>query len=274
MVRKPIVALGTLALALALALPAAATPPEGRGNGNRGGGNDPTGPGNRPPATTPGRPPDFTPPGLGGNPPPGHGGPNPATPAGHGNPNPGNPGGNGNGNGNGGRHVPRGAARICGTEGEIAVGPLGQAGASHVAHVNFEAGEDSQSDAWARMMYFWIGSSLDFVFNAHGLEPGSEWTLVARASDESGICLADGTVNPGGQLHIADSLELESHLPEDLDPFEPTAEGEDPAGTTLQLVPTADIDCDAGTGETEDEDALSSEHDIRFVDVDEVTCPE
>jgi hypothetical protein len=258
MVRKPLVALGTLALALALALPAAATPPEGRG-GNRGGGNDPDDPGNGPPVTAPGRSPDFTPPGLGGNPPPGHGGPNP-----------GNPGGNGNG----GRDVPRGAARICGAEGETAVGPLGQAGASHVAHVNFEVGEDSESDAWARMMYFWIGSSFDFVFNAHGLEPGSEWTLVARASDESGICLAHGTVNPGGQLHIADSLELESHLPEDLDPFEPTAEGEDPVGTALQLVPTADIDCDAGTGETEDEDALSSEHDIRFVDVDEVTCPE
>jgi hypothetical protein len=259
MVRKPLAALGALALGLALALPALATPPEGRGGGgNRGGGNDPEDPGNGPPVTAPGRSPDFTPPGLGGNPPPGHGGPNP-----------GNAGGNG-----GGRDVPRGAARICGADGEEAVGPLGQAGASHVAHASFEVGEDSESDAWARMMYFWIGSSFDFVLNAHGLEPGTEWTLVARAADESGICLAAGTVNPGGQLHIADSLELESNLPEDLDPFEPTPEGEDPAGTTLQLVPTADIDCDAGTGETEDEDALSSEHDIRFVDVDEVTCPE
>ena len=257
MVRKSMVALGSLALGIALALPAAATPPEGRGN--RGGGNEPTDPGARPPVTAPGRAPDFTPPGLGGNQPPGHGGPNP---------------GNGDSNRGGRNDVPRGAARICGADGETAVGPLGQAGGSHVAHVNFEVGEDSDSEAWARMMYFWIGSSFDFVLNAHGLEPGSEWTLVARAADDSGICLADGTVNPGGQLHIADSLELDSHLPDDLDPFEPTPEGEDPAGTALELVPTDDIDCDAGTGDTEDEDALGSEHDIRFVDVDEVTCPE
>jgi hypothetical protein len=259
MIRKPLVALGTLALGIALALPAAADPPPGRGN--RGGGNEPATPVTQPPHVPPGRAPDFTPPGLGGNQPPGHGGPNPG--------NGGNNGGNGNGN-----EVPRGAARICGQDGETAVGPLGQAGASHVAHVNFEVGEDSDSDAWARMMYFWVGSSFDFVLNAHGLEPGSEWTLVARAADDSGICIADGTVNPGGQLHIADSIELDSHLPDDLDPFEPTPEGEDPAGTGMQLMPTADMDCDAGTGETEDEDALASEHDIRFVDVDEVTCPE
>lgn len=265
MLGKSLAVLGSLALGIALALPAVATPPEGRGNGNgnRGGGNAPADPVNPPPVTAPGRAPDFTPPGLGGNQPPGHGGPNP-----------GNGGGNGRGNGHRRNGVPRGAARICGTEGEVAVGPLGQSGGSHVAHVSFEVGEDSESDAWARMMYFWIGSSFDFVLNAHGLEPGSEWTLVARAADASGICLAEGTVNEGGQLHINDSLELDSHLPEDLDPFEPTAEGADPAGTALQLIPTDDIDCDAGTGDTEDENALSSEHDIRFVDVDEVTCPE
>jgi hypothetical protein len=257
MTRTTLAALGSLALGIALALPAAATP--GRGNGN---GNDPDEPGRRngPPVQTtpPGRAPDFTPPGLGGNPPPGHGGPNP---------------GQGNGNGN---RVPRGQARICGADGAVAVGPLGQAGASHVAHVNFEVAEESDSEAWARMMYFWIGTTFDYVLNAHGLEPGSEWTLVARAADDSAICLGDGTVNPGGQLHLRDSLELESHLPDDLDPFEATPEGEDPAGTALELVPSDGVDCDAGTTTEEepDEDALSSEHDIRFVDVDEVTCPE
>ena len=259
--------LGALALAVLLALPAAANPGRGNGNGNgngpeqnpeRGGGR------NQPVAgsgqTPPGRAPDPTPPGLGGNPPPGHGGPNP---------------GNGNGHGNAnGRGVPRGSSRVCGDDGAQAVGPLGQSGASHVAHVAFEAAEDSDSEAWGRMMYFWIGSSFDYVLNAHRLEPGTEWTLIARAADDSAICLGDGTVNPGGQLHLRDSLELESHLPEDLDPFEPTPEGEDPAGTSLELVPSDDVDCDAGTAATEDEDALASAHDIRFVDVEEVTCPE
>lgn len=247
--------LAALALGVAFSLPVLADPP-GRGGGN--GGPERERPGNNrpnptPPTTAPGRAPDFTPPGLGGNQPPGHGGPNP---------------------GRGQRGVPRGSTRICGADGETAVGPSGQAGASHVAHVAFAPGEESASEAWGRMMYFWIGSSFDFNLNAHGLEPGSEWTLVARAADESAICLADGTVNPGGQLHLRDSLELDSHLPEDLDPFEPTAEGEDPAGTSLELLPSDDVDCDAGTGDTEDEDALASEHDIRFVDVEEVSCPE
>jgi hypothetical protein len=258
--RNIVLTIGSLALGIALALPAAATP--GRGNGN-GGGNgperDPDEPGrNGPPISAPGQAPDFTPPGLGGNPPPGHGGPNP---------------GNGNGGEARGNKVPRGQARIC-EDGAVAVGPLGQSGASHVAHVNFEVAEDSDSTSWARMMYFWIGSTFDFVLNAHDLEAGSEWTLVARAADDSAICLADGTVNPGGQLHLRDSIELDSHLPDDLDPFEATPEGEDPVGAALELVPSDDVDCDTGAAETDDEDALASEHDIRFVDVEEVTCPE
>jgi hypothetical protein len=251
MQRTPLAALGALALGIALALPASATPGRGNGNGNGQGPDRPERPGPPEQVTPPGRAPDFTPPGLGGNPPPGHGGPNPGQ----------------------ANRVPRGQSRICGADGAVAVGPLGQAGASHVAHVGFDVAEGSDSEAWARMMYFWIGTTFDYVLNAHGLEPGSEWTLVARAAD-SAICLGDGTVNPGGQLHLRDSLELESHLPDDLDPFEPTPEGEDPAGTALELVPSDDVDCDAGTAATEDEDALTSAHDIRFVDVDEVTCPE
>jgi hypothetical protein len=219
------------------------------GPGNRGGGNGGPPPGIVPPDR--GGPPP-TPPGLGGNPPPGHGGPIP---------------------GRGAPGVPRGQNRLCGADGPVAIGPLGQAGASHVAHVSFSPPEDSDSESWARMMYFWIGSSFAYVANAHDLEPESEWTLVARAADESAICLGEATANPGGELHLADSIELDSHLPEDLDPFEPTPEGEDPAGTTLELVPTDAVDCEAGTVSGEADGILTSDHDIRFVDVDEVTCP-
>ena len=248
----------TTALALGLglvALPVLADPGRGRGHepdpveqpGPGNGGNNGNGNGNNPGH-------GGTPPGLGGNPPPGHGGPNP---------------------GRGHAGVSRGNTRICGAEGPTAVGPLGQAGASHVGHVNFAAPEDSDSTSWARMMYFWIGDSFDFVLNAHQLEAGSEWTLIARAADDSAICLGDGTANPGGQLHLADSIELESNLPEDLDPFEATPEGEDPEGATLELVPSDAVDCEAGTVTlAEDDEALTSEEDIRFVDVDEVECPE
>jgi hypothetical protein len=124
------------------------------------------------------------------------------------------------------------------------------------------------------MMYFWIGSTFDFVLNAHRLEPGSEWTLTARAGDDSAICLAAGNANPGGELHLAASLEMDSHLPEGLDPFAPTAEGDVPAGTLLELVPSDTADCDSGTVSPEADPILVSEHDIRFVDVNEVVCPD
>ena len=243
-----------LALSLALAVPAFAGPGNGNGNGPPDRGNpDRTRPGNGNGGGDRNGPPD-TPPGLGGNPPPGHGGPNP-------------------GRGGGSGEVSRGNSRVCGDDASV-VGPLGQAGNSHVAHVQFSPGEDSESESWARMMYFWIGTTFDFVLNAHQVEPGSEWTLVARAEDGSAICLADGTANPGGELHLRDSLELDSHLPDGLDPFEPTPEGEDPSGASLELVPSDSADCEAGTVADDAEDVLTSDNDIRFVDVDEVTCPE
>lgn len=260
---KKIQTLLALALGLALSAPVFAGPGNGNGNGppdrgdpdreRPGNGNGNGGDRGGPPATPPGR---------GDDPPPGHGGPNP-----------GNGGGNGGGNGNGHGAVSRGNTRVCGDDAAV-VGPLGQAGNSHVAHVTFSPAEDSESASWARMMYFWIGTSFDFVLNAHQVEPGSEWALVARAEDGSAICLAEGTANPGGELHLRDSLELDSHLPDGLDPFEPTPEGEDPAGAALALVPADSADCEAGTVAEDAADVLFSDNDIRFVDVDEVSCPE
>ena len=259
MKKNPYLLLGLVGLGLATAPLAWADPPgrgrggepdpegSGPGLGNSGGsGVVPPGHGGTPPGQS------VTPPGRGGNPPPGHGGPNP---------------------GQGSAGVSRGQTRVCGADGPTSVGPEGQAGASHVAHVEFSPPEDSDSESWARMTYFWIGSSFDYVLNAHQLEAGSEWTLIARAADDSAICVGDGTVNPGGELHIAETLELDSHLPDDLDPFEPTPEGETPAGTTLELVPSDTVDCEAGSTSTEADSVLTSEHDIRFVDVDEVVCP-
>lgn len=123
------------------------------------------------------------------------------------------------------------------------------------------------------MTYFWIGTSFDYVLNAHQLEANSEWTLLARAADDSAICLGDGSANPGGELHLAASIDLESHLPDGLDPFAPTAVGADPVGATLELVPSDSVDCEAGTTTADADTVLTSETDVRFVDVEEVTCP-
>ena len=244
-----------LALGGALSLPAFAGP----GNGNGNGPPDRSGPDRTHPGNGNGNGgdrggPPATPPGLGGNPPPGHGGPNP-------------------GRGNGHGEVSRGNTHVCGDDAAV-VGPLGQSGASHVAHVTFSLPEDSDGESWARMMYFWIGTTFDFVLNAHQVEAGSEWTLVARADDGSAICLADGTANPGGELHLRDSIELDSHLPDGLDPFAPTPEGEDPEGASLELLPSDAVDCETGTVAADAGDTLSSDTDIRFVDVDQVSCPE
>ena len=155
-------------------------------------------------------------------------------------------------------------------------GPLGQSGRSHVAHVAFhevdvETGDPVDDGAWARMTYFWVGSEFSYVLNAHGVEPGSEHTLILQAEDDTVICLSEGTANPGGQLHLRDSIEPDAHLPPELDPFErPTDED---AGL-LYLVPTDAVDCEAGTVDPALEAALASEHAVRFVDTDELECPE
>ena len=209
--------------------------------------------------------------------------------------------GNGNGNGNGpggnngnrgddddahpgralGRLKPGHASRVCGDD-EIE-GPDGQAGASHVAHVNFAPveGEDgtTDSESWARMMYFWIGSEFSFVLNAHDVEPGSAWTLVAQLEGEDGtteaVCLGDATANAGGQLHILSSFDPESNLPPDFDPFAEDDDETDDAGEmTLSLVPSDAVDCETGAlSDDLGDDILESEEGIRFVDTDELECP-
>lgn len=179
-----------------------------------------------------------------------------------------------------GQLKPGHAARVC--EGEEIEGPDGQAGASHVAHVNFapvEGEEGSESDSWARMMYFWIGSEFSFVLNAHDVEPGSSWTLVAQLEGEDGtteaVCLGDATANPGGQLHINANFDPESNLPPEFDPFaEDDDDTDDADEVTLSLVPSDAVDCETGAlsddlGDT----VLESEEGIRFVDTDELECP-
>ena len=124
-------------------------------------------------------------------------------------------------------NLTRGSTKVCDGE-EPLEGPAGQSGNSHVAHVEFSAIDaetneaSTESDAWARMMYFWIGSEFSFVLNAHDLAPGSQWTLVAALDGDAGtesVCFGEATANNGGQLHINANFDPESNLPGDYDPF-------------------------------------------------------
>lgn len=132
-------------------------------------------------------------------------------------------------------------------------GPDGQSGASQVAHTDFglvdpTTGDPVASSESATMMYFWYGSTFDYVLNAHGLTAASQWTLTYQPEplpSPGVVCLGSATVNGGGQLHLASSIDLGTNLPPALDPTaDPSTQ---PPDALLALVPSADVDCTGGT---------------------------
>jgi hypothetical protein len=172
-------------------------------------------------------------------------------------------------------HGPQGTCSIEDSAGIDLQGPDGQSGASHVAHTDFSlidptTGEPVASGESATMMYFWYGSTFDYVLNAHGLPVGSQWTLTYQPEPlpSAGIvCLGSATVNGGGQLHLASSLELDSNLPPALDPTADPAT--QPPDALLALVPSLDVDCEGGSNTTFEPDlSLWSTPRVRFVDTD------
>jgi len=193
-------------------------------------------------------------------------------PPGHGDGGTTNPGG-----GNSGGTKVKGPAGTCTDEsaGIDLQGPDGQSGSSHVAHTDFgmmdvTTGTGVPSDESARMMYFWYGSTFDYVLNAHQLPAASEWTLTYQPEPlpSSGVmCLGTATVNGGGQLHLANSLELDSNLPTALDPTaDPSTQ---PADALLALVPSADVDCAGGTMTNFEPNVyLWSAPRVRYIDTD------
>jgi hypothetical protein len=202
--------------------------------------------------------------------------------------------GGGNGNpGNGGDHKggppatppgnsgqtkvqpPQGVCSAADSTGIDLQGPEGQSGASHVAHTDFTkidptTGDPVTSSSSATMMYFWYGSTFDYVLNAHGLLAGGQWTLTYQPEplpSAGVICLGNATVNGGGQLHLAGSIELNSNLPPSLDPTaDPSTQ---PPDALLALVPSADVDCTAGANTTFEPDlSLWSGPRVRYIDTD------
>jgi hypothetical protein len=124
-------------------------------------------------------------------------------------------------------------------------GPNGQAGNSNIAHlylyekdpVTWEINEDG---AWGKMKYNLSGEMFEFVFNGHGLEAGSDYTLIYYPDPWPGnglICLGSGTANKGGEVHIAESRDID-FLPVVLD-------DNFPDGAKIWLVLTSDIECGA-----------------------------
>ena len=103
--------------------------------------------------------------------------------------------------------------------------------------------EKDQSD-WSIIEGAWGKLNYDeyFVFNGHGLEAGEAYNLInfARVDTDWPATinnLAEGTVNPGGNIHIKGTQTYEDLKPDETDDRFGTAED----GAKIWLVITGDI---------------------------------
>jgi len=102
-------------------------------------------------------------------------------------------------------------------------GPNGPSGKSNVAHlylVEKDPGDWStvEDGAWGKMKYNIESSSFDFVFNGHGLETDTGYSLIYYvdpwgASPQGLFIGAGSTDSLLGNVHIAGSMDLETDLP-------------------------------------------------------------
>ena len=150
-------------------------------------------------------------------------------------------------------------------------GPSGPAGKSNVGHLYlYEKIEPPQpyppntpwtideGGAWGKMKYRLSGSLFEYVFNAHKLVPGEQYTLIYYPDPWPGtglICLGSGTANRGGNVHIATSADIDTSLPIAADLNNPDNPGHETCvlestcieGAKIWLVLSSDVDC---TGRT------------------------
>ena len=132
----------------------------------------------------------------------------------------------------------------------LAAGKTSRAGKSNIGHLYlFEKDpatwEIVEGGAWGKMKYNLSGSTFDFVFNGHELLPGSDYTLIYYPDKEGNpwprtdiLCLASGTADEYGNIHLAASVEPDSDLP--------MAAIDINTGAKIWLVLSSDVDCEAG----------------------------
>ena len=129
----------------------------------------------------------------------------------------------------------------------VLAGKTGQAGKSNIAHLYLYQKTCDESDdwpivdggAWGKMKYNLSGEEFEFVFNGHGLVPGTDYTLIYYPDPwpvTGLICLGSGIVNDEGNIHIAESVSTG-----DL----PAVDDENyPDGAKIFLVLSSDVDCE------------------------------
>ena len=148
-------------------------------------------------------------------------------------------------------------------------GPSGPAGKSKTGHlylyekiepleqpyppgIPWEIVEDG---AWGKMTYPLEGPTFKFVFNGHGLEPKTDYTLIYYPDPWPGtglICLGSATSNGGGNVHIMGSPDIDGDLPIEGDLNNPDDPGHAACitdstcieGAKIWLVLSSDVDCE------------------------------
>jgi hypothetical protein len=101
--------------------------------------------------------------------------------------------------------------------------------------------------AWGKMDYRPSGKTFRYTFTGHGLEPGVEYCLIYYPDPWPGnalICLGTGTTNNGGQLHLADRLDIGSMPTEEDGNYNEAPTEENPHGAKIWLVLSSDVDCE------------------------------
>ena len=123
----------------------------------------------------------------------------------------------------------------------------GQAGKSNIAHLYLYEKDPSTWEivgdgAWGKMKYNLAGSTFDFVFNGHSLEPTTGYTLIYYADpwpgNNPGAFIAGGTTNDEGDIHLMGSVDLKMNLP---DP----GDANYLAGAKIWLILSSDYDAGA-----------------------------
>ena len=100
---------------------------------------------------------------------------------------------------------------------------------------NWEAVDDG---AGGRLKYSTEGAEFAFHFNGHGLEPGSEYTLIYYPDPWPGdglICFGSDDANRGGNVLIKGSYDVGGDLP---------IAADDNDGAKIWLVLSDDVDCE------------------------------
>lgn len=121
-------------------------------------------------------------------------------------------------------------------------GLQGQAGQSNMAFVELWEKDATwkivEDGAWGKLKYNPEGSTFDFVFNGHGLEADTEYSLIYYADPwpgDNGALIASGTSNESSDIHLMGSRELNMDLPDPSD-------ANYPDGAKIWLVLSSDYD--------------------------------